>query len=111
MSAPSCPPNCGHTTEEHMAFDIGLRHGEGGLDECPYSHLPYVIAWNAGHSVGVMNREAVGAGETGRRGEGSIKSAVESSLVELHRSVARGEGIGAAASRINTDLVPQEASQ
>lgn len=40
------------------------------------------------------------------RAEGSIKAATESGAVALHRLMARGDGIGAAVSRVNgADIV------
>ncbi|MBB5033136.1 hypothetical protein [Prosthecobacter vanneervenii] len=59
-----CKSDCGHSEEEHIAFDMGLYDGEQGNEK----HLPQLItaytprcvllleAWHTGHSVGVINR-------------------------------------------------------
>lgn len=59
-SAPACKPGCGHTVQEHTAFDHGLRDGEEGQadSENPYRAHDLREAWATGHSVGVLNRQA-----------------------------------------------------
>jgi ribosome modulation factor len=62
-SAPACPPDCGHTDQEHKAFDSGLRAGEQGQAAAPvpYRRMELVEAWLTGHSVGQLNRRAAEA--------------------------------------------------
>ena len=59
----SCPgpEQCDHTVAEHEAFDTGVSAGELGIDEEDYPLWwppELVQTWLAGHSVGVLNREA-----------------------------------------------------
>jgi ribosome modulation factor len=60
FSAPACPPDCGHTVQEHTAFDHGLRDGEEGQADSanPYRAQDLREAWLTGHGVGVLNRRA-----------------------------------------------------
>ncbi|MGB8510226.1 MAG: hypothetical protein WCD76_17740, partial [Pyrinomonadaceae bacterium] len=54
-----CGPDCGHSDEEHWAFDGGLAAGERGEGEetCTLDGLERE-AWLYGHSVGAGNRSA-----------------------------------------------------
>lgn len=59
QAKPTCRPNCGHTREEHEAFDDGLACGQQyDEDECsnPYSDHALNLAWASGYSVGQINR-------------------------------------------------------
>ncbi len=62
MSSPTnngCPPDCGHADAEHIAFDCGLSDGERGrCCEDEFTDASERSAYQAGHSIGVMNREA-----------------------------------------------------
>jgi hypothetical protein len=58
-----CPPDCGHTPEEHTAFDLGVMAGRAGAD--PEAN-PYPVAvnpcgewwaWGYGHSAGDCERD------------------------------------------------------
>jgi len=54
-----CRNACGHTTEEHEAFDIGVRAGELGFDSDQYPiwwSPERVEDWQTGRSVGLLNR-------------------------------------------------------
>lgn len=53
-----CQPNCGHTAEEHIAYDIGVYDGEHGTQTVPMDGMntPNFSAWQNGASVGRMNR-------------------------------------------------------
>lgn len=53
-----CPPNCGHSEAQHRAFDDGLKAGEiHGLTALnPYIRFDLKDAFEAGKSVGVLNR-------------------------------------------------------
>lgn len=54
------PEPCGHTDEEHFAFDDGVVAGEKGfdMDSCPFKPSSLAEAWLTGHSVGVLNRKS-----------------------------------------------------
>jgi hypothetical protein len=58
-----CPKNCGHSDEEHAAFDIGVYDGEHGTTVPPVEccedteHSQELReAWDTGYSVGIANR-------------------------------------------------------
>lgn len=56
-----CGTDCGHTPEEHDAFDTGLIAGERGEAEdgeaaCPHTDSPLRLAWLTGFEVGAGNR-------------------------------------------------------
>jgi len=58
-----CPPDCGHTQEEHAAFDVGVYDGEHGttippVECCEDTDHSRTLreAWMTGYSVGVNNR-------------------------------------------------------
>lgn len=52
-----CQPNCGHTEDEHIAFDLGVTDGEMGFEADPPFDDPELRgAWFSGHSVGMLNR-------------------------------------------------------
>lgn len=61
MFSRQCPGGCTHTGPEHNAFDHGLLSGE--IDPKipnPFNwvtHQPLSEAWEAGRSVGLMNRD------------------------------------------------------
>lgn len=59
-----CPPNCGHTEEQHAAFDVGVYDGEHGRQIPPFEFCQdpdqsrkLNAAWIKGYSVGVNNRQ------------------------------------------------------
>ena len=52
-----CPPDCGHTTQEHVAFDEGVISGRqcGHEGDNPYVHSDDAWeAWETGRSTGAM---------------------------------------------------------
>lgn len=51
-----CPPDCGHSEAEHLAFDEGVATGRArGIDvENPYDDASLADAWATGHSVGAQ---------------------------------------------------------
>ena len=58
-----CPPDCGHSEEEHIAFDMGVYDGERGTTIPPVqccestNHSRELReAWMTGYSIGVRNR-------------------------------------------------------
>jgi len=54
-----CPADCGHSAEEHEAFDTGLSDGELGGQRIPdhYAAADNLRqAYQAGESVGILNR-------------------------------------------------------
>ena len=53
-----CKGGCEHSDLEHHAFDRGVRDGEAGVDENPYTRFALRDAWFTGHSVGQSNRKA-----------------------------------------------------
>ena len=56
----ACGTDCGHSTEEHDAFDAGLVAGEKGYDEdaCPHDSGSLRLAWQSGYDAGKGNRSA-----------------------------------------------------
>lgn len=53
-AAAGCARNCGHSAEEHAAFDAGLQAGIDGVpeSECPtYATFELREIWRIGHSV------------------------------------------------------------
>lgn len=58
-----CGYDCGHSEEEHAAFDRGVMEGEEGvgLHDCPYAEESLREAWQTGQSVGALNRQAAQA--------------------------------------------------
>lgn len=53
---PDCPPRCGHSAMEHVAFDAGLMAGQRGDPEGTNPFHLLSEAWLSGHSVGRMNK-------------------------------------------------------
>ncbi len=53
-----CPPDCGHTEQEHIAFDLGVYDGERGDTVPPVEFDSGLLreAWMTGFSVGQKNR-------------------------------------------------------
>lgn len=65
----SCRPKCGHTDQEHIAFDLGVHDGENGTTippvQCSLDTVGSLLlreAWMSGFSIGELNRSNV-AGE------------------------------------------------
>ena len=58
----ACDDDCGHTTEQHAAFDDGVMAGCDGIDQHanPYQQSDLREAWSTGHAVGALSRNAVG---------------------------------------------------
>jgi ribosome modulation factor len=55
-----CKPDCGHTQEEHIAFNLGYEAGVNGEVEsvCALTDAAEREAWLTGLSCGVLDREA-----------------------------------------------------
>lgn len=63
LSTEPCPSECGHTDEQHNAFDSGVVAGkEGkGWQACPFPESSGLYHdWQTGHSVGFSQRELKG---------------------------------------------------
>ena len=53
-----CGENCGHTAEEHSAFDMGFHSGRRGREiENPFKDSNTREAWETGYSVGKIQFE------------------------------------------------------
>ena len=70
-----CPAECGHTNEQHAAFDVGVYDGEHGttippVECCEDTDQSRALreAWMTGYSVGVKNRPNVKGMAVGRDG-------------------------------------------
>jgi len=57
-----CAPGCGHTKNEHIAFEVGAVAGEAGRSEksCPFMGDIHKRAWLAGFRQGAKNRKQNG---------------------------------------------------
>lgn len=51
-----CPPACGHSAAQHVAFDVGFIMGQHGLDRCPFDQGALRTQWLIGHWVGKSNQ-------------------------------------------------------
>ena len=49
------------TRAEEIAFDIGVKDGLAGNDECPYLTGQYAQCWREGHAQGKAEKESGGA--------------------------------------------------
>ena len=49
------------TRAEEIAFDIGVKDGLAGNDECPYFTAQYAKCWREGHAQGKAEKGSGGA--------------------------------------------------
>lgn len=68
---PKCQAGCGHTQQEHNAFDDGMACGEQyspGEVTNPYRDPKLRLAWDSGYSVGQINRRVTPPSSEGKAG-------------------------------------------